>query len=532
MNLIFAVVKKDARALAGRMAWWLGLMILKLGVGAWLFLSPDVTRAMFDAAGYALIVLALTEGALLFLLAALLVREDAPVGANTFWRTRPLSGARLLAAKVTGAFFLLVLPAIVTSVPWWLLAGGADATALLRAAGLMLAVQTAVILPAMLMAAVTDSLGRMLVYSLVVLGVGSLASGYVAVLVVAPLQSIEEARWRLLIWAGGAAVTAMAIVLGQYLGRRPHRAALTAAAGLSAALGLARWLPYSPPGPANAGAVELRLGEGKIDPLRPLAKAVDAITFGTELRGVEPGLFPVGDLVRHEWRFADGTASTGAGGGLMPGQGPARAEVGRVFGLSEPGKTEAKDPAVRTELRLIAWADRRMQERLRAEPAALTLTADVSLLRPVPVASAAFVPGTTVRGGGRSTRVLGIEKRDETRLLPRARLLQTEFVSAPDGIVIGSFLNRRGASSAGISPLFLVQREKAVVRQLNVASTVNLLVAGVILTLGEAAVDQGAEAGATLALIDWRQERRVRVETKSDPVQLTRGAPAAERGAR
>jgi hypothetical protein len=196
-----------------------------------------------------------------------------------------------------------------------------------------------------------------------------------------------------------------------------------------------------------------------------------------------------------------------------------------VLGLSQPGKTEAKDPAVRTELRLIAWADRRMQERLRAGPAALTVTADVSLLRPVPVASAAFASGTTVRGGGRSTRVLGIEKRDEARQLPLARLLQAEMASAPDGLGLGSFLNRRGASNAGIAPLFLVQREKAVVRQLFAGSTVNLLVAGVILTLGESTLDAGTSAGSTLALIDWREDRRVRVETKSDPVRLIWAEP-------
>ncbi len=525
MNLIFAVVRKDARALAGRMAWWLGLMVLKLAVGAWLFLSPDVTRAMFDKAGYALIVLALTEGALLFLLAALLVREDAPAGENTFWRTRPISGARLLAAKMTGAFLLLVLPAIATSLPWWLLAGGMDATALLRAGALMLGVQAAVILPAVMMAAVTDSLGRMLVYSVLLLGVGSLFAGYVGVFVAAPSQSAEEGNWRLWVWAGGAAVTAMAIVLAQYLGRRPYRAALTAVLGLGAALGLARWWPYSPASMAAGGALELRLGEGTISPQNPRERAIAAVTLATELRGAEPGQFAVGDAIRTEWRLADGGTSAGLGGGFMPGHAPARREVARALGFGEPEKAAASDPAVRTELRLVAWADRRMLERLRAGPAALAVTADVSLLRPVPAASASFAPGTTVRGGGRSTRVLGIVRRDGDRQLPLARLLQTELASVPDGMIIGSLRNRRGAAYAGIAPLFLVQRETAAVRALNAGSTINLLVAGVLLTLGEATLDAGSYDGATLALIDWREERRVRVETKSDPVRLIWAEP-------
>lgn len=531
MNLIFAVVKKDARALAGRMAWWLGLMILKLAVGAWLFLSPDVTRAMVDAAGYALIVLALTEGALLFLLAALLVREDAPVGENTFWRTRPLSGARLLAAKLAGAFGLLVLPAIVTSVPWWLLAGGVDATALLRAAALMLGVQAAVIFPAILMAAVTDSLGRMLIYSLMLLAVGSFGSGFVAMVMAAAKIRAEEGQWRMWVLAGGVAATAAAIVLGQYLGRRAYRAPLTAIAGLAAALVLALSWPYPVSAPVTPGTLELRLGTGTITPEATRGRASAGITFATELRGADRDLFPVGELVRSEWRFSD-RGTTGGGGGFMPGHGPARQEVGRVLGLGQPEKPETADPKVRSELRFVTWADRPMQERLRAGPAMLTVTADLSLLRPVPVATGAFALGTTVRGGGRSTRVLGIEKRDEARQLPLARLLQTEFASAPDGLGLGTFVNRRGAASAGITPLFLVQREKAVVRQLFNGSTVNLLVAGVILTLGEATLDAGTETGATLALIDWREERRVRVETKSDPVRLTWLEPAAKRGAR
>lgn len=531
MNLIFAVVRKDTRALAGRMAWWLGLMVLKLAVGAWLFLSPNVTRAMFEAAGYALIVLALTEGALLFLLAALLVREDPPVGENTFWRTRPISGAQLLAAKLAGAFVLLVLPAIVTSVPWWLLAGGADGTALLRAAALMLGVQAAVIFPAILMAAVTDSLGRMLIYSLVLLAVGSFGSGFVAMVMAAAKIRAEEGQWRMWVLAVGVAVTAAAIVLGQYLGRRAYRAPLTAIAGLAAALVVALSWPYPAPAPATPGAVELRLGAGKVAPQNPRTPAVAAVTFATELRGVERGLFPVGDQVRSEWRFSDhGTG--GLGGGFMPGQAPARLEVARVLGLAEPENAAASDPAVRTELRLVEWADRRMLDRMRAGPAALAVTADVSLLRPVPVATADFAAGTIVRGGGRSARLLGIEKREEARQLPLARVLQTEFASAPDGTIIGSLRNRRGAASAGISPLFLVRREPAAVRQLYVGSTINLLVAGVVLTLGESTLDAGTESGSTLALIDWREERRVRVQTKSDPVQLEWGERPAGAGGR
>ena len=61
-----------------------------------------------------------------FFLTALLVQEDNLVSTSPFWVTRSISNARLLAAKFAGWLALLWLPAVVLTLPWWLVCGDGE----------------------------------------------------------------------------------------------------------------------------------------------------------------------------------------------------------------------------------------------------------------------------------------------------------------------------------------------------------------------------------------------------------------------
>ena len=118
MSAVGLMVRKDLRRLAAPVACWLafqagGLVWFarapgflpddpntwRFGLGLWVELSAWV-QFLFGA-----------------LLTGVLVLEDPVRGSDVFWRTRPISGARLLAAKATAAGLLLVLaPVLVLGV--------------------------------------------------------------------------------------------------------------------------------------------------------------------------------------------------------------------------------------------------------------------------------------------------------------------------------------------------------------------------------------------------------------------------------
>jgi hypothetical protein len=118
MNLIWHIVRKDFRRLRLPLALWL---VLLLGMSAWAT-GQSYARwegEYFRSLGFGTFVQMLIA----YVLAAWLVLEDDLVGTQAFWQTRPVSGARLLAAKSLGALLMLgVLPVGVLT-PIWLWCG-------------------------------------------------------------------------------------------------------------------------------------------------------------------------------------------------------------------------------------------------------------------------------------------------------------------------------------------------------------------------------------------------------------------------
>ncbi len=240
MRLILHIVRKDFQLLRGRLATWMLVLAAKYAVGfAFVFgsVSPDVEKGMAQGGVAGLIAF---DIALTLLIASLLVHGDGLVGTTEFWRTRPISGARLLVAKCLGAIVLLGLPAVAVSLPWWLVCGfGAKDVAL--AAFEVMAIQVLLIAPAMAIASVTESTGRFFVWGGVTVAAVWIVSGvwaYSAKLVLASNES------RLIGELMVVAVTVAAVVIRQYLTRDVRGSRLILVGGLLVSIVAARSWPW------------------------------------------------------------------------------------------------------------------------------------------------------------------------------------------------------------------------------------------------------------------------------------------------
>lgn len=168
MNLTWHIVKKDLRALQWPLLLWIGLIIAKLGVGVAL-LNADGTEGMewFNKMDGVSKVLAGLEF-MSFVLTAAIIQQDLLVGTTAFWMTRPISGARLLRAKLIGIALVFIAAPVLVTLPWWL-GCGFGGRELAWAMAETVALQAIAVLLGLLWSVVTDGFSRFLMWTLVTL---------------------------------------------------------------------------------------------------------------------------------------------------------------------------------------------------------------------------------------------------------------------------------------------------------------------------------------------------------------------------
>jgi Flp pilus assembly pilin Flp len=169
MKLIWHIVWKDLRALRGWLVLWIFVAALPVLDGFMLLYTPPETfrRSDWDAPVVYGFVCGL-EILVAYTLTIVLIHADSLAGTRQFWVTRPISNGRLFVAKGIAAISILWGVPVVVSVPWWCWCGftlsqmGAAAAEL----GLLAAL---IYLPAAAIAALTDTIARALLWSLVFL---------------------------------------------------------------------------------------------------------------------------------------------------------------------------------------------------------------------------------------------------------------------------------------------------------------------------------------------------------------------------
>lgn len=172
MSPILNIILKDFRRLRIPLGGWLLVMSSKYTLGFYLVLAADLPESSWawGELRTACMVFGGLETALTFLIAVWAIRGDSVLGTRSSWMTRPISGARLLRAKLGGLAALLVAPAVLLPVPWWLVCGfGAGDVAAAMAE--MAAWQVVTIGIALVAAVLADSLGRVIVWTLVTLAI-------------------------------------------------------------------------------------------------------------------------------------------------------------------------------------------------------------------------------------------------------------------------------------------------------------------------------------------------------------------------
>lgn len=180
MKLIVHIIWKDLRRLRGWLACWIVVLALPI-VGGILLLdqTPDRNWRSLDWIQPAMVAVQLLFS---YLLTLLVVQEDPVTGRSQFWTTRPIGGGRLLAAKVGAALFIGAgIPSLV-ALPWWM-ACGFGAGEIVAAGSEAFLLATLVVFPAMLVGALTNSLGRAVLWSMVVFAVAGTLLLYVPMLV-------------------------------------------------------------------------------------------------------------------------------------------------------------------------------------------------------------------------------------------------------------------------------------------------------------------------------------------------------------
>ena len=330
MNLTWHIVKKDLRALKWPIGIWLLCIVAKLGIGV-LLLNGDGTEGAdwfgkMDAFAKVLNAFSFIS----FVLTAAVIQQDLLVGTTAFWMTRPISGGRLLRAKlITLGLVFGVMPVLV-NLPWWIGCHyGIDEVA--WAALETLAVQAIVVLLGMLWSVVTDGFARFLMWTLVTLFATPTLIGIVGYAVSrrAPPVFQEVIGTRFVVVLALAVVGIATVVVHQYLTRKTERSIgiIAGAVGLIVLTG-AFW-PWSLNIDGRFYSYVMRRAEGQwpagAEPAGLKFTVTSAQFLARRDRPDRPGTFvtkylvegvPAGQglmpvISEHRWRWPDGTEDKG-----------------------------------------------------------------------------------------------------------------------------------------------------------------------------------------------------------------------------
>ena len=169
MNLVLHIVRKDFLRMRGWLGGWVVVLMMPLVLGGWLIAHNPLE----EPTGRWRDVVSVITGLQLitaYVLTVFLFQEDNVVGTQRFWLTRPISAGRLLLAKTIGALMMFALIPVIVALPWWLGCGFGPAQ-VMPVAVEMFAVFCLPIIAGALIASLTDSLPRAMLWTLVLAAV-------------------------------------------------------------------------------------------------------------------------------------------------------------------------------------------------------------------------------------------------------------------------------------------------------------------------------------------------------------------------
>jgi hypothetical protein len=221
MNLTLHMVRNDFRRMRGWIGCWIGVLLLPIATGAMLLARNPLSETNWRLPN-TLAILAGLQVVVGYILTIILIHEHGIVGTRQFWLTRPISRGRLLRAKTIGVVVVIGLLPVAVSLPWWLWCGfGVGQIA--NAAAETFLVMMLVVVPAALMAVLTDSFPRALLWTLVLVAVVLFAMLYFSIVnsqVVRTSGDMSLAVARSVVAIGTVVLEMGAVVVVQFFARR------------------------------------------------------------------------------------------------------------------------------------------------------------------------------------------------------------------------------------------------------------------------------------------------------------------------
>lgn len=239
MKLAWHIFRKDFRRLRWALLGWAVLFLLQYGAFRMLLLPANHEESPLRGA---VIALGWLELGVAWLLAPLLIHDDPLVGDVAAWRTRPISGARLLGAKLLGGLLLLCVPPTLLLLPWWIHFGFGAVDILLTALASLLGFALLTSLAAAV-AVLTGDLPRFIGWSLLLgAGIGLLLLTVANAPAVVGDEGLPFALMASRLWlAAAVALVGVVLVIAlQFLSRR-YVLTLILAGGTAIAAGLVSW---------------------------------------------------------------------------------------------------------------------------------------------------------------------------------------------------------------------------------------------------------------------------------------------------
>ena len=308
MNLVWHIIKKDLTRLRLPLLLWTGLLLGQMILCERLF-AADNALDWYNKQGALIGLLLFLSVGIGYILVAMLVLEDTLVGTEMFWVTRPISGGRLLAAKLLGAVSFFMIWPVLVGLPWWLWSG-LGASDLGQAAVQTALMQTLFIVPGIMLAAIAGQSSRFLLWSLVVLMAVPVGTMLVGMNLPKDLPRQLIASRALVAYLVGL-LTAAGVIWLQYRSRRLVRSIAATLAGAGAVLLVGLFWPWevlgfwskNTPQMPGTEAVSFRYNEAWIH-----AKDNKAwVMLRFEAKDVPENLVLLDGSIEVEFRWSDGT---------------------------------------------------------------------------------------------------------------------------------------------------------------------------------------------------------------------------------
>lgn len=408
MKLTWHIVMKDLRRFRWFIAVLATVMGTKIGIGVWAMnstLGGAEFNRIWEGSGQGTgLVLVVLEVVLSYLFVAAAVQEDPLVGRGMEWRTRPISGARLLGAKTLTIGLVVAVMPVLIALPWWV-ACGFGAGELVRAIGTTVTLQLVIALMALPLAVLTDGYARFLLWTVMLwFGVSSILS-LPSTFAGAKLSPELDATRSALALAV-AAVVAVGVGVHQFLTLHTKRGIGLIAGAVVVNLVVLSFWPWafvaSDVGPKTAAGngIGVVVGETRFQPTRGDNRTV---VTGFRVQGIPVGYRVQATKVQQVWTWSDGAQYERSGlrfrQRLLPetaGVSPATT-TGGGFDRVLFGRTEIQVPMTTAE-------------RLETERPALRAVVNLHLSREIEEPALPLKLGEEHRVADGMTRIIGVER--------------------------------------------------------------------------------------------------------------------------